>query len=52
MLVLHSDGLTTATGLETHPGLAFRDPSLIAGVLYRDFNRGHDDSTVVVAKGA
>jgi anti-sigma regulatory factor (Ser/Thr protein kinase) len=52
MLLLHSDGLTTATGLESHPGLAFRDPSLIAGVLYRDFNRGRDDSTVVVAKAA
>ena len=23
---------------------------LIAGVLYRDFNRGNDDSTVVVVK--
>jgi anti-sigma regulatory factor (Ser/Thr protein kinase) len=51
-LLLHSDGLTTHTGLESHPGLAFRDPTLIAGVLYRDFKRGRDDSTVVVAKAA
>jgi len=50
MLVFHSDGLTTGTRLEAHPGLALRDASLIAGVLYRDSNRGHDDSTVVVAK--
>jgi anti-sigma regulatory factor (Ser/Thr protein kinase) len=52
MLLLHSDGLITATGLESHPGLAFRDPTLIAGVLYRDYKRGRDDSTVVVAKAA
>ena len=50
MLVLHSDGLLSATSVETHPGLALRDPALIAGVLYRDFSRGSDDSTVLVAK--
>jgi anti-sigma regulatory factor (Ser/Thr protein kinase) len=52
MLVMHSDGLSTQTGLETHAGLALRDPTLIAGVLYRDFSRGNDDATVVVAKSA
>jgi anti-sigma regulatory factor (Ser/Thr protein kinase) len=50
LLQLHSDGLLSATGLEPYPGLAQRDPALIAGVLYRDFARGRDDSTVVVAK--
>jgi hypothetical protein len=52
MLVMHSDGLSTGTSLESHPGLALHDPSLIAGVLYRDFKRGNDDATVVVAKMA
>ena len=52
LLVLHSDGLSTGTGLETYTGLAARDPALIAGVLYRDFCRGRDDATVVVAKAA
>ena len=52
MLVIHSDGLSSNAGLEAHPRLAFRDPSLIAGVLYRDFSRGNDDATVVVAKAA
>jgi anti-sigma regulatory factor (Ser/Thr protein kinase) len=52
LLVLHSDGLSTSTGLESYPGLAARDPVLIAGVLYRDFCRGRDDATVVVAKAA
>jgi serine phosphatase RsbU (regulator of sigma subunit) len=50
MLVMHSDGLGTHTGLEKHSGLALHDPSLIAGVLYRDFTRRNDDATVVVAK--
>ncbi len=52
MLVLHSDGLSTHTSLDAHPGLALHDPSLIAGVLYRDFARGNDDATVVVARAA
>ena len=52
LLQLHSDGLLTSTGLESYPGLALRDPALIAGVLYRDFARGRDDSTVVVAKAS
>lgn len=52
LLVLHSDGLSTGTGLESYPGVAARDPALIAGVLYRDFCRGTDDATVIVTKGA
>ena len=34
------------------PGLIARDPALIAGVLYRDFQRGRDDVTVLVARAA
>jgi anti-sigma regulatory factor (Ser/Thr protein kinase) len=50
VLVMHSDGLATHWNLDQYPGLASRHPSLIAGVLYRDFTRGRDDVTVVVAK--
>ncbi|HTW66562.1 MAG TPA: ATP-binding SpoIIE family protein phosphatase [Bryobacteraceae bacterium] len=50
LLVMHSDGLATGTALDSYPGLAARDPALIAAVLYRDFFRGRDDATVVVAK--
>jgi hypothetical protein len=47
---MHSDGLATHWNLDQYPGLSGRHPSLIAGVLYRDFTRGRDDVTVVVAK--
>jgi anti-sigma regulatory factor (Ser/Thr protein kinase) len=50
VLVMHSDGVGTHWDLERYPGLIARDPSLIAGVLYRDFTRGRDDATVVVLK--
>lgn len=50
VLVLASDGLITHWDLKRYPGLLARDPSVIAGVLYRDFNRGRDDVTVVVAR--
>jgi len=50
VLVLHSDGVGTHWDLARYPGLLSRDPSLIAGVLYRDFTRGRDDATVVAMK--
>jgi anti-sigma regulatory factor (Ser/Thr protein kinase) len=50
LLVLHSDGLATRWDLKAYPGLLERHPSLIAGVLYRDFQRGYDDVTVLVVK--
>ena len=50
LLIIHSDGLATHWDFNQYPGLSHRHPSLIAGVLYRDFKRGNDDVTVVVAK--
>ena len=50
LLIMHSDGLTSRWDLLTYPALIQRHPSLIAGVLYRDFSRGRDDMTVLVAK--
>jgi anti-sigma regulatory factor (Ser/Thr protein kinase) len=49
LIVLHSDGLGSQWTLSPYPGLAASHPSLIAGVLYRDFSRRRDDVTVVVA---
>jgi anti-sigma regulatory factor (Ser/Thr protein kinase) len=51
ILIMHSDGLGTQWKLDRYPGLIQKHPSLIAGVLYRDFNRERDDVTIVVAKG-
>ena len=48
-LVLHSDGLTSQWNLDGYPGVIRCHPGLIAGLLYRDFRRPHDDVTVVVA---
>ena len=52
LLVMHSDGLGSHWSLANYPGLALRHPGVIAAVLYRDFNRGRDDVTVVVAREA
>jgi len=52
MLLMYSDGLATHTSPAAYPGLSLRDPTLIAGVLYRDFARGTDDATVVAARAA
>jgi anti-sigma regulatory factor (Ser/Thr protein kinase) len=50
LLLMHSDGLTTHWNLADYPGLAARHAGLIAGVLYRDHDRGRDDVTVVVVR--
>jgi hypothetical protein len=49
-LLLHSDGVTARMSLSEYPGLLSRSCTLMAGVLYRDYNRGRDDATVVVAR--
>ncbi len=51
LMVLHSDGLGTSWTFEKYPGLVGCDPALIAGVLYRDFNRRRDDVTVLAFRG-
>lgn len=50
LLILHSDGIGSQWNLDDYPGLSRRHPGLIAGVLYRDFRRPHDDATVVVIR--
>ena len=50
LLVLHSDGLSSHWDLEPYPGLTRKDPSLIAGVLYRDFASRRDDVVVFVGR--
>lgn len=50
LVVLHSDGLATNWHLEAYAGLARKHPGVVAAILYRDFTRGRDDVTVVVAR--
>jgi anti-sigma regulatory factor (Ser/Thr protein kinase) len=50
LIVMFSDGLSSQWDLSAYPGLAQRTPSVVAGVLYRDFSRRRDDVTVVVAR--
>lgn len=50
LLVMHSDGLQSRWTLEGYAGLSVRHPALIAGTLYRDFQRSNDDVTVLVAR--
>ncbi|MGE0173343.1 MAG: ATP-binding SpoIIE family protein phosphatase [Oligoflexales bacterium] len=49
-LILHSDGLMARWDLSQYPGIFGKHPSILAGVLFRDFQRGGDDVTVVVIR--
>jgi len=50
MLVAHSDGISTRWDISNYPDLVFCHPAVIAAVIYRDFARGKDDSTIVVVR--
>ncbi len=50
ILVMNSDGVKTQWRLDRYAGLLERHPSLIAGILFRDYSRGTDDTTVAVLK--
>ena len=50
VIILHSDGIGTSWTLGKYPGLATAHPSLIAAILFRDFNRGRDDATILVIR--
>jgi hypothetical protein len=47
---MHSDGIKTRWDISQYPGLALLYPALVAAVLYRDFNRASDDTTVLVCR--
>ncbi len=48
--LMYSDGLLSSWSIEPYAGLLSRHPTLIAGVLFRDFWRERDDVTVLVAE--
>ncbi len=50
LLLMHSDGLQGRWNLADYPGLVRRNVALIAAVLYRDFKRGRDDTTVLALR--
>ena len=52
LLALHSDGVATKWTLEDYPGLARKDPALVAAVLFRDHRRPRDDGALLVARDA
>ena len=50
VLVMHSDGISARWSLDDYPGLVRRHPGVVAGLLYRDFQRENDDATVIVVR--
>jgi len=52
LCIAHSDGLTARWDIGAYPGLGMRHPSIVAGVLFRDYSRGRDDATVVAVRNS
>ena len=49
LLILHSDGISMRWNLSRYPGIRSKHPSIVAAVIYRDFVRTRDDSTILIA---
>ena len=49
-IILHSDGVSAKWDFAAYPGLAACRPSVIAGVLSRDFRRTNDDALIAVLR--
>jgi anti-sigma regulatory factor (Ser/Thr protein kinase) len=52
VLIMHSDGLRARWNLDEYPGIWSKGPGVMAAVLHRDFGRGRDDATVLIAKAS
>jgi hypothetical protein len=50
LLLLHSDGCRAGWSLDDQPGALRRHPALVAALVWRDWARPRDDSTVVVVR--
>jgi len=49
-LVMCSDGIITRWNLSTYPSVFKYDTMILAGALFKDFSRGTDDASVLIAK--
>ncbi|HET9123169.1 MAG TPA: SpoIIE family protein phosphatase [Acidiferrobacteraceae bacterium] len=50
LIILFSDGLISHWDLARYPGLLHRHPAVVAGILWRDYNRGRDDVSISVLR--
>jgi anti-sigma regulatory factor (Ser/Thr protein kinase) len=49
-LIMCSDGILTRWDLSKYPSAFKHDLLLLAGALYKDFSRGNDDASILIAK--
>jgi anti-sigma regulatory factor (Ser/Thr protein kinase) len=50
VLVMHSDGISSRWDTMKYPGILLHHPVILCAALYKDHDRGNDDSTVLVGK--
>ena len=49
-VIMTTDGINTKWDISSYPGLLYKDPAIIASVIYRDFHRKNDDCLVLVIR--
>jgi anti-sigma regulatory factor (Ser/Thr protein kinase) len=50
LVLLYSDGISTHWAMDSYVNILTRDTAIIAGLIYRDHQRPHDDSTVLALR--
>jgi len=51
-VIMHSDGISSRWDIQKYPGILSHHPLVICASLYKDYDRGNDDSTILIAKFA
>src|SRR5690606_3788476 len=49
-IVLFTDGVRSQWRIDSYPGVLQHDPAVLCALLYRDYSRGRDDTTVVACR--
>lgn len=50
LLIMCSDGIRSSWDISKYPSILKYDPTLLAAALYKDYSRGTDDASVLIAK--
>lgn len=50
IIVMHSDGMSARWELQKYPLIMQHHPMIFCSAIYKDFDRGYDDSTILIGK--
>lgn len=50
IIIMHTDGITSRWDIQKYPAILQHHSMLLCAALFKDFNRGNDDSTILIGR--